>query len=157
MKTIVIPFLFLVPGLFFACKTTQNSPSDPEGGNKPAVVSLPLIGTTWLLIELEGKMITEMKQPGTAPYLEIYDDSTFAAEDGCSRITGTVRISDGNRIKFENLVSSMNACPGQTLEAAFKRALVNCDNYSIQGSTMGMQKAKMAPFARFKAAVGQEP
>src|SRR5688572_1418876 len=98
MKTNILLCLLLVSALLSACKSTKTVPSDPSGGNQLGVISSPLIGTTWLLIELEGKGISDMKFPGTAPYLEIHEDSTFSAEDGCSRITGKVRISEGNRI-----------------------------------------------------------
>lgn len=148
------PLLFLILlSIQYACKTGKTTSSEPfEQESQLGVVSLPLIGTTWLLQELEGMNVPQRE---IQPYLEIYEDSTFAAEDGCSRITGTVNIKEGNRISFTNLVSSMNACPGQTLEAAFRRALENCDNYSVQGSTLGLQKGKRAPFARFIAGTGK--
>ncbi len=137
-----------------ACKTGKTTSKEPvEQESQLGVVSLPLIGTTWLLQELEGNSVPQRE---IQPYLEIYEDSTFAAEDGCSRITGNVIIKEGNRISFYNLVSSMNACPGQTLEAAFRRVLENCDNYSIQGSTLGLQKGKKAPSARFLAVQPEE-
>ncbi|MHB1278432.1 MAG: META domain-containing protein [Bacteroidia bacterium] len=154
MNKAFAPLLILIAlSTSIACKSGKTTPFEPvEQESQLGVVSLPLIGTTWWLEELDGKRIP----PGDKrPYLEIYEDSTFAAEDGCSRITGTVIITEGNRIAFKNLVSSMNACPGQTLEAAFRRALENCDNYSIQGSTLGIQKGKKAPLARFIAVQGK--
>ncbi|HCS20529.1 MAG TPA: hypothetical protein DIW47_08210 [Bacteroidetes bacterium] len=136
-----------------ACKSGKSTSEKPvEKENQLGVVSFPLIGTTWLLQELDGNSIP---QGENQPYLEIYEDSTFAADDGCSRITGTVILAEGNRIAFKNLLSSMNACPGQTLEAAFRRALENCDTYSIQGSTLGIQRAKKAPLARFISVQGK--
>lgn len=153
MKSIV-PIIFILISIHYSCKAGKSTTKEPDRkANEMGVVSIPLTGTTWWLTELEGKPVPAGDK---RPFLEIYDDSTFAAEDGCSRITGTVSIREGNRISFNNFVSSMNACPGQTLEAAFRRALEQCDNYSIQGSALGLQKGKMAPFARFIAVTEEE-
>jgi len=148
-------FLFILGlGLigFSACKSKKVSSSE-DGGNTIGVVSIPLIGTHWVLIELNGKVISKNQGPNTVPYIEFEESGIVAADDGCNRLYGPVEITEGNRIHFGMLASSMRACPGQTLEAPFRKMLEDADNFSLQGSFLSLNKAKMSPLARFEAQV----
>jgi len=138
--------------IFSACKTKKAMTSQ-QGENTIGVVSYPLIGTHWVLIELNGKPISKDQGMNTVPYIDFEEDGIVAADDGCNRLYGPVEISEGNRIHFGMLASSMRACPGQTLEAPFRKMLEAADNYSIQGSFLSINKAKMSPLARFEAQV----
>jgi len=137
---------------FSACKSKKTTTSQ-QGENTIGVVSYPLIGTHWVLIELNGKPISKDQGMNTVPYIEFEEDGIVAADDGCNRLYGPVEISEGNRIHFGMLASSMRACPGQTLEAPFRKMLETADNFSIQGSFLSLNKAKMSPLARFEAQV----
>lgn len=137
-----------------ACKT-KKSAANPESENSLGVVSYPLIGTHWLLIELNGKVIEKDQGPNTVPFIDFEESGIVSADDGCNRLYGPVEIMDGNRIRFGALASSMRACPGQTLEAPFRQMLETADNYTIQGSILSLNKGKMAPLARFEAQVGE--
>lgn len=154
MPKFKILLLILGSGLitFSACKSKKTT-SAQTGENTIGVVSFPLIGTKWVLIELNGQAVSKDQGMNTVPYIEFEEDGIVAADDGCNRLYGPVEISEGNRIHFGMLASSMRACPGQTLEAPFRKMLETVDNYSIQGSFLSLNKAKMAPLARFEAQV----
>lgn len=136
-----------------ACKSKKQL-SAPEGENTIGVVTYPLIGTHWVLIELNGKVIDKDQGPNTVPFIDFEESGIVSADDGCNRLYGPVELMDGNRIRFGALASSMRACPGQTLEAPFRKMLESADNYTIQGSILSINKGKMAPLARFEAQSG---
>lgn len=153
MKTSPLLSLLFCLLLMPACKSGKK-PSEEvlpaTGTNQIGVISYPLIGTKWLLIELDGKIISKDQGPNTLPFIEFMETS-MAADDGCNRLFGPIEIQEGNLIHFGQLGSSMRACPGQTLEGPFRRALENCDNYSIQGSFLSLIKGKSKILARFEA------
>ncbi len=45
----------------------------------------------------------------------------------------------------------MMACFDMTVEDGLKNVLANTDNYTINDSILSLNKARMAPLARFKA------
>jgi heat shock protein HslJ len=55
------------------------------------------------------------------------------------------------RIKFSRGASTMMACPDMKTEQALGEMLEKVDNYSINENQMTLNKARMAPLARFEA------
>jgi heat shock protein HslJ len=43
------------------------------------------------------------------------------------------------------------ACEHMEIENGLNKALVTADNYSLNGDNLSLNKARMAPLARFKA------
>lgn len=78
-------------------------------------------------------------------------DNKLQGNGGCNTLTGSYELMDGNRIKFSGVASTMMACPEMTTEGLLGRALQSCDNYSINGNNLSLNKAKMAPLVRFEA------
>ena len=70
---------------------------------------------------------------------------------GCNTIMGKYELREGNRITFSAMASTMMACPDLAIETEFNKMLGTVDNYSLNGNTMTLNKAKMAPMARFEA------
>ena len=110
----------------------------------------------WLLIELGGQLLPE--SPGQ-PFL------TFAAEvyrvsgnTSCNSFNGTYAIKRGNRIRFgRNLAVTEMACPDMTVEQDFLEMLETVDSYAIgSDGTLSLNRARMAPLARFKLALHQQ-
>ncbi len=114
-------------------------------------------GTYWMLAELNGQPVTAPKEGEKPSY--IYFDAAkkrVSVSGGCNIMGGSYELSEGNRIKFGQMMSTMMACPDMSLEDGLKKMAEMVDNYAIQGDNLSFAKARMAPAARFKAVKAPE-
>jgi heat shock protein HslJ len=65
---------------------------------------------------------------------------------------GSYELSEGSRISFSQFASTMMACPDADFEPEFLKVFGDADNFSLKGDTLSLNKARMAPLARFVAA-----
>jgi heat shock protein HslJ len=131
--------------VIFAMAASCKSP-------KPMVRSNPnLTNTYWKLIELRGQPINS--PDGAKPYFIRLDaaENRFSAWAGCNRMMGTFSNPDGFRVSFGKAASTMMACPDMTLEKQLAEVLELADNYALSGNNLSLNKARMAPLARFEA------
>ncbi|MCK0130488.1 copper resistance protein NlpE N-terminal domain-containing protein [Flavobacteriaceae bacterium F08102] len=105
----------------------------------------------WALVSLYGKTISFDKIKDTQPYfiLKPSEGNLFYGNGGCNPIRGTFEVFEGQRLHFKNIISTKMACMNLPLEERFLTVLKQVDNYNIQGDTLTLQKAKMAPLAKF--------
>jgi heat shock protein HslJ len=111
-----------------------------------------LINTKWIITELRGKTV-ELKNPNKKIFLVFNDKKNkvhgFA---GCNNFNGTYKLEGNGRIKFsENMAMTMMACPDMEIEQAFIKVLAQADNYNLNENKLVINKARMAPLARFEA------
>lgn len=105
----------------------------------------------WKLVELAGQPVGD-KVNGKEPFLFLKkEESRYSASGGCNGIGGTYTLQDNGRIKFDQGMSTMMACENMEIENGLNKALVTADNYTISGDNLSLNKARMAPLARFKA------
>lgn len=150
MKLATPFFLCFLIAAVISCHSAKNATQKTHDGNPSmAVVSYPLIDTHWQLKELDEKDVSDRINPMEVPSILFMEDNTIGAFDGCNYLAGPYKISN-NMLTFGEVISSMKACEGQTLESAFRRVLIECDNYVIQGSFLQLQKGKKS-LARFEA------
>ncbi|MGE0801230.1 MAG: META domain-containing protein [Lautropia sp.] len=105
----------------------------------------------WKLVELNGQPVPALQRE---PHLILK-----AAEErvngfgGCNTFTGSYRINEAaSRISFDRVASTMRACQsGMDVEKAFHDVLRAVDNYSYDGERLTLNRARMAPLARFEA------
>ncbi|KMQ62892.1 heat-shock protein [Chryseobacterium sp. FH2] len=118
--------------------------------NKPSSPSNDITGKTWKLTELNGKPII-LKNPKSNPYFKLnMSDMRYEGNGGCNGVGGTFEIKqDIMRIKFNQGMSTMMACEDLDIENAYVKALLAADNYSVNGNTLTLNKARMAPLAKF--------
>jgi heat shock protein HslJ len=144
MKSLKVSSVLLAL-LFVQCSSPKTSSSD-------AGKEISLEGTYWKLTELNGQPIPEPEQANKELHLMLKSqDSTITAFAGCNGVGGNYELMAGNRIRFSRMISTMMACPALDTENAFKKVLETVDNYAIAGDMLSLNKAKMAPMARFKA------
>ncbi|NQX40805.1 Heat shock protein HslJ [Pedobacter steynii] len=105
----------------------------------------------WKLVELAGKPVAD-KVNGKEPFLLLQkSDSRYSASGGCNGIGGEFTLENNGRIKFAQGMSTMMACENMEVEQELSKALITADNYSLSGDNLSLNKARMAPLARFKA------
>lgn len=109
-----------------------------------------ITGKKWKLTELNGKPI-ELKNPKNNPYFKLNTEGMrYEGHAGCNGLGGTFEIKqDVMRIKFNQGMSTMMACEDLDIENQFTKAILAADNYSVNGNTLTLNKARMAPLAKF--------
>lgn len=101
----------------------------------------------WQLIELNGKPIN-----GTADrHYNIFhsQDGRFEAKANCNVLLNRYKIRNEFRLEIEQGISTLMACP-DNLEQEFLQVLFRVDNLTTDGQTLSLNKARMAPLARFE-------
>ncbi len=102
--------------------------------------------TRWRIVELGGVAVT-----GEDNYL-IFDSTEGRVQTslGCNSISLPYKIMNGLQIKIEDCASTFKACPEPDREAELIKALLEVDNVSISGTTLTLNRAKMAPLVRLE-------
>jgi heat shock protein HslJ len=111
---------------------------------------LRLEGKKWVLTELMGMKIENEKTDRHAFIQFNPETGQFSGNGSCNNIFGTYELLEGQRIKFGSAGSTMMACLDMETEKIFLEVLERADNYSINDSVMTLNKARMAPLARFR-------
>jgi len=109
----------------------------------------------WKLVELRGQPVAGLAQE---PYLTLQtQDSRVTGFSGCNNFTGSYTLDEAaSRISFGQLASTRKFCStGMDVEKAFSEVLGQVDNYSLNGDHLTLNRARMAPLARFEAVTPQ--
>jgi heat shock protein HslJ len=106
----------------------------------------------WKLVELNGQKVVRKEDQTREPHFILKDSGNqINGNGGCNSFHGTYELLTGNRIRFSKMASTMMACEDMAVEDQFLKVLETADNYNILGDTLQLNKAKMAPLARFEA------
>ena len=129
------------------------SASTSEAGSKGENVdSMPLLGTTWTLTELDGH--APVSTTGNNPAQLVLDGSQnrYSGSSGCNRLTGTIELK-GDSLNFGAGASTMMACsePLMQQEQAFTKMLESVTGYRTSGKTLELLAGNKT-VAKFKAA-----
>lgn len=132
---------FAVVMLNVACKSTKvKSTRSP----------ISMIGTEWQLIELKGQLVDSKTKP-EEHFIKFQEDKRYAAKMGCNGMGGDYKLDEANhRISFSRGIQTMMACEDMSLEQGFSEIVEQVDNYSLSGDTLSLNKARMAPLAKFR-------
>lgn len=108
-------------------------------------------GTYWKLVALRGRPVPALERE---PHLILEaEGGRVNGFGGCNGFAGSYTLDAAtSRIRFGRIASTMMACPsGMEVEKAFHEALRTMDNYSLSGDLLTLNRARMAPLARFEA------
>src|SRR5690554_2658882 len=141
------PGVFLAAIVLLAACSVQKEQAGPSGGDAGDV---PLVGTYWRLVEVNGNPVdTGLNRE---PFLQLdAENSRVSASGGCNGMGGTYELKANNRLSFSQLMGTMMACPNMEVETQLSDVLGRADSYAIQGDTLSLFRARMAPLARFVA------
>ncbi len=106
-------------------------------------------GRKWMLVELRGKPVDA---GSGAPFLLLDAEKAIASGNtSCNSFSGGYAIKSGGRISFdEHPRVTMMACPGMAIEQQFLEALRDADSYTVGDGVLSLNRARMAPLARFE-------
>jgi copper homeostasis protein (lipoprotein) len=106
----------------------------------------------WKLIELNGKPITSVAGQPHEPYFILkLQERRVNGNGGCNTFFGTYEMTEGWQIRFSKMGSTMMACADVAYERDFLAVFNAADNYTVKSDTLSLNKARMAPLARFVA------
>lgn len=131
-----------------------------EGNMKGSVtVNKKLLGGKWMLVELNGKAVKSDDKNRKQPYLSFSQDGTFSGNGGCNGFGGNIERMDDFKVKFGSAMATMMACLGDGImetESGLHTVLKATDNYTVKDGMLSLNKARMAPLARFKFVADQK-
>lgn len=113
---------------------------------------IKITDTRWKLVELRGQEVVNSK----AFVVFSTEKNQVYGNSGCNRFTGSFELGEGNRLALSQIASTRMACPDMETEQTFLSVLDMVDNYSISGGTLSLNKARMAPLARFEVDFSEE-
>ena len=114
-----------------------------------ANVDQNLTGKYWKLIELNGKPITPANNAKEAHIIFHANDNRFSGDTGCNSFSGSYQIQNNTRIALSQTAVTRMMCLNMDVETEFLRVLGIADSYLVSGDTMILNRARMAPLARF--------
>ena len=104
----------------------------------------------WKLVELNGRAVSVDTTFKKEPHVIFKDSNRLTGNGGCNSISGEHKIEGFNAVSISKMISTKMACPNMDLEQEFLDALQNADNFNVVGDMLVLNKARMAPLARFK-------
>jgi heat shock protein HslJ len=137
---------------FSACKSKQHvekaeAAAMAETVGESVKIDPLLVGKHWKLVELNGKPVEKTE----AFLLLDQNKSTVSGNLGCNTFNGAYELKNGNRIKFSQLTNTLKMCINDMeIEEGFKKALGIADNYYVSEKNLVLNRARMAPLARFE-------
>lgn len=119
--------------------------------NAPMELDVSIFGTKWKLVELNGKPVENNRDKDKVCFIIIEQkENRISGFAGCNSFFGTYELNQGNRIIFSKLGSTMMACPDMATETELMKVLETVNNYTISDNSLQLNKARMAPLARFE-------
>ena len=111
-----------------------------------AKVDQLVVGKHWRLVELNGKPVEKQDA------FMILDpaNNRVSGNLGCNTFTGTYNLMIGNRIQFSQMVNTLKMCLDMEVEDGFRKVFEMADNYNVTEKTLTLNRARMAPLARFE-------
>lgn len=106
----------------------------------------------WKLVELMGKKVLPDESNKREPYMILKSENKqVIGSGGCNNFNGSYELKEGNRIAFSKIITTLMACPNLDSETQFLKVLEMADNYFMSADTLVLNRARMAPLARFEA------
>lgn len=110
-----------------------------------------LVEKYWKLTELFGEPVTTPEGGKEAHIILKREGNHVNGNSGCNTFSGTYVLKPGNRIGFSKIASTMMMCLDMDTETKMHQVLETADNYVVNGDTLVLNRARMAPLARFEA------
>jgi heat shock protein HslJ len=133
----------------FGCNTGKKTLSNSQI-TEPADVSLT--NTYWKLTELMGQPVSPADNDKREMHLTLRKEgNTVTGHGGCNSFRGTYTMGTGMQIKFSQMASTLMACANMEKEKEFMDILSKTDNYAIKENVLSLNRARMAPLAKFVA------
>ena len=105
---------------------------------------------TWILTELMGQEVKIPENQKEAFLIFNSEEAMVNGNNSCNLIGGSYELLEGNRLKLGPMRSTMMACPDMSIGDQLNQVLEKIDNYTVVDGVLQLNKARMAPLAKFK-------
>lgn len=123
----------------------------PDGQSIRKVDEQNIRGKYWKLVELYGKPLKKTDGKHEPYFIIDEENNQITGFAGCNSLAGEVIINDETlRISFSKLAGTLKACDDMEIEDQLLEALKGTDNYSTDGKILTLNRARMAPLAKFE-------
>ena len=141
-----ILFISLLSFILFSCGSKKPT---NDATNTDQVITEKY----WKLITLEGQDVTmAANQEREAFFMLKTNDNTVNGFAGCNNIMGEFKLEDGNRIRFNNMGTTLMMCPDVDVnESEFLKVFELADNYTTHNDTLALNVGRRMPLALFVA------
>jgi heat shock protein HslJ len=113
------------------------------------LMDFQLENKTWVLKELMGQPIVT-EEGDTQAHLQFNSENAMiTGSNGCNRISMGYELLEGQRLKIAPGISTLMACPEDSISDTFNEVLQRADNYTVSDGELHLNKARMAPMAKF--------
>jgi heat shock protein HslJ len=103
----------------------------------------------WRLVELNGNPVTFPEYASVA-FILMNSDGSVSGNLGCNSFFGSFTLQEGDRITFSRLVNTQKMCIDMKVETEMIYVLQSADNYNLNERQLVLNRARMAPLARFE-------
>ncbi len=145
-----IKFLILSILSFVALYSCSNKMNVSSKNNLPGSV---ITEKYWKLTKLQGKDVKMEKNQERDVYFTLKNtDNKLVGFAGCNNFGGSYKFGTGNRIRFNELFSTLKDCPDVKFkESDFINVFKQADNFIINIDTLTLNVGKRTPLATFEA------
>jgi heat shock protein HslJ len=151
MHRTLIVTLALIAGLGLGCRSTPSETPPPVAAGAAAKTTTPLEGTTWRLIEVDGRSVATDATNLPPTILLDADTKAVTGSTGCNRLRGTYTL-EGSKLTFGPIISTLMACvKGMEVETAMNAVFAKVDGYQLSGETLTLTGGGTT-LAKFEAA-----
>lgn len=106
----------------------------------------------WQLVELNGRPVDATADRPAAFFELDGAQSRITGNASCNRFFGNYDLTAGNRLQFApDIGATLMACAELERERQFLEMLAHVDNYSTGDGMLSLNRARIAPLARFRA------
>jgi heat shock protein HslJ len=142
----IVAMIALSCGMY-SCKNANFAQSTAVATDA-TVTDSGLTGKHWKLVELMGGEVTYPEGMNEA-YISFQEDGKVYGNSSCNSFSGTYTLQDG-KIRFSQMISTRKMClDNMEIETKMLQILNTADNYILEGDNLILNRARMAPLARF--------
>jgi heat shock protein HslJ/uncharacterized membrane protein len=95
------------------------------------------LNVPWTLQQIKGKTVMPGDFGKELPYMDLHINiEQFTGFAGCNRLKGKLDITDGNHIKFNDLITTKMSCMPENKEPAFLQALQSITKYELKDNAL---------------------
>jgi heat shock protein HslJ len=133
-----------------ACHSTSRS---GKSQGDAASAENAITGKYWRLIELNGRPVTQASQQNEPRLTFREENLQMDGNGGCNSFRGNYELGEMGRIRFFGVVATQKACLHMETEKELFKVFDMADNYALSadGKILSLNRARMAPLARFEA------
>ncbi|GHT46473.1 hypothetical protein FACS189440_04570 [Bacteroidia bacterium] len=134
----------------YSCKSNQPVYQKPDTGKITVAPESTLTNKYWKLVELMGEPVVYPEGAANTAYISFKPDGSVNGNLGCNTFSGSYTLKEGFRISFSKLANTQKMCLDMNIETKLVQVLQTADNYNLNGNQLILNRARMAPLARFE-------